>query len=67
MCLAIPGKIKKIDGRKVTVEYPGQEREVMVGNDPIKVGDYVMVQMGIIMKTLNQAEAVEAKKAWKMD
>lgn len=64
MCLAIPGKIKQIDGRSVLVEYPGETRRALVGDEPIKVGDWVMVQMGIVIKILSPTEAKIAKKAW---
>ncbi|OGH10475.1 MAG: hypothetical protein A2857_00710 [Candidatus Levybacteria bacterium RIFCSPHIGHO2_01_FULL_36_15] len=65
MCLAIPGKITKIEGHKVLVEYPGQTRQALVGNEPVKVGDYVLVQMGIVIKILTPSEAKEAQLAWK--
>ena len=65
MCLAIPGKIVKIEGRRVMVEYPGKEvRLALVGDEPVKVGDYVMVQMGIVIKIISPKEAKVALKAW---
>lgn len=64
MCLAIPGKVKKIEGHKAVIEYPGKTRLVLVGDDPVKVGDYVLVQMGIVIKILTPNEAAIAKKAW---
>ena len=65
MCLAIPGKVKKINGRQAVVEYPNDVRPVMVGEDNVKVGDFVMVQMGIIVKIISPEEASDALKAWK--
>jgi hydrogenase expression/formation protein HypC len=64
MCLAIPGKVKKIEGLKALVEYPGEVRQALVGEENIKVGDFVMVQMGIIIKTLTSKEAEASLKAW---
>lgn len=64
MCLAIPGKVKKIEGRKATVEYPGEDRWAMIGGDVPKVGDYVLVQMGIITKIMTEAEAKTSLAAW---
>ncbi len=64
MCLATPGKIKEINGRKITVRYLDEERSVLDGGIPVKVGDYVMVQMGIVIKRLTKREAKEATKAW---
>lgn len=65
MCLAIPGKITKMEGRRATIEYPGESRFALVGDDKVKKGDYVMVQMGIVVKILSKDEAKEALKAWK--
>lgn len=64
MCLAIPGKVKKIEGHKAVIEYPGETRLVLVGDDPVKVGDYVLVQMGIVIKILSPSEAAITSKAW---
>ncbi len=64
MCLAIPGKIKQIDGRKVLVQYPHEERYVLNGDEPVQVGDYVMVQMGIILKKIPEDQAKLSWEAW---
>lgn len=64
MCLAIPGKVLEIIGRKARVQYPHEQREVMVGGDNIKVGDHVMVQMGIIIKVLSESDAKLVLEAW---
>jgi hydrogenase assembly chaperone HypC/HupF len=65
MCLAIPGKIKKINGKTATVAYPGETREVLLGEKGLKAGDYVMVQMGIAVKKLSPREARASLSAWK--
>ncbi len=64
MCLAIPGKIKAIEGRKAIVEYPGQVREAFIGEEGLRVNDYVLVQMGVVTKKLTEEEAKIAVKAW---
>jgi hydrogenase assembly chaperone HypC/HupF len=56
MCLAIPGKVKEIKGEQVLVQYPKEIRPAFSGGEPVKIGDYVMVQMGIVIKILNQKE-----------
>lgn len=56
MCLATPGKITKIEGQKATVDYGSEKRQVLTGGEKIKVGDYVMVQMGIIIRILTLEE-----------
>lgn len=64
MCLAIPGKIKEIRDKKVLVEYPNQEREAFLGNKDIKVGDFVIVQMGVASQVISEEDALEMQKAW---
>jgi hydrogenase expression/formation protein HypC len=64
MCLAIPGKIIKISGGKAVVQYPGESRDVLVAGEPVKVGDYVLVQMGIIIKKVSQKQAKNTLSAW---
>jgi len=64
MCLAIPGKVTRIEGLRAEVAYPGQTRPAFVGEKNTKVGDFVLVQMGIIIKVLNPQETKEAQKAW---
>ncbi len=65
MCLAIPGKVKSINGRQVLVEYPMEERTVLNGDEPIQVGDFVLVQMGIVLKKIPEVEAKKSWAAWK--
>lgn len=59
MCLAVPGKIKSIEGKKVLVQYPEEVRQVLVGDEKIKVGDWVLVQMGIVIQILTPKEVKE--------
>lgn len=65
MCLAFPGKVINIKGRKATVEYPGEIRQVLVGTENVKVGSMVLVQMGIIIQVISFAQATKSLKAWK--
>ncbi|MEK7127896.1 MAG: HypC/HybG/HupF family hydrogenase formation chaperone [Patescibacteria group bacterium] len=64
MCLAFPGKIKKINGKTAVVEYPHETCEVLVGEKNLKAGDFVMVQMGIAIRKLTPKEAKESLAAW---
>lgn len=64
MCLAIPGKIIKVEGHKVTVKYPQETRDALVGDEPVKVGDIVLVQMGVVIKILTPEEAKISQDAW---
>jgi len=64
MCLAFPGKVIKIEGRKASVEYPDETREALIGEENVKVGDMVLVQMGIIIQIITKSQADKAEKAW---
>lgn len=65
MCLAIPGKIIKVDNNKLVVKYPKETREVLNSGLKVKVGDYVMVQMGIAVSQITSKEAQISLEAWK--
>lgn len=64
MCIATPGKIVKVEGRKALVDYCPEVRQVLTGGESVKVGDYVLVQMGIVVKIISPKEATTALKAW---
>ena len=65
MCLAIPGKIIAIEGKKAQVAYPNQVRSALLSGTDFSVGDFVMVQMGIVVGKLDAKQAKTALKAWK--
>lgn len=48
MCLAVPSRVVAIDGPMATVEAFGQRRNVslLLLEDPVAVGDYLLVQAG---------------------
>ena len=64
MCLAIPGRVTGIDGARVTVQYPGQSRIVLSGGESVKIGDHVLVQMGIIIQIISPRRAAASLRAW---
>ena len=64
MCLALPGKVKSIKGRQALVEYPSGSQLVLVGGTPIKIGDYVLVQMGIIIEVITLEHSKSIQKLW---
>lgn len=60
MCLAIPGKIKKIEGSTAYFDYQHQEYKADVSfvTDP-KVGDWILMHDGRAMSKIDQNEAEE--------
>ncbi len=65
MCLAIPGKISKIEEEFVTVDYSGEKRRAKILEKNLKVGDYVMVSAGFVMQKVPKEEALASIEAWK--
>lgn len=66
MCLAIPMQITAIQGFNAQCEAKGVLRDVslfMLQDDPPRVGDYVMVQVGYAVRTVDEAEA---RRAWEL-
>jgi len=64
MCLAIPGKIKSIDYqydglvRMARVNFGGILKEASLDMVPnAKVGDYVLVHVGVAISIVNEEEA----------
>lgn len=63
MCLAIPSRIVAIDGQMAEVECFGQCRSVslMLMNEPVAVGDFLVVQAGAFaVEKVDAAAAAEA-------
>jgi len=48
MCLAIPSRVEQVDGLTAVVEVQGQRREVnlMLLDEDVTVGDYLLVRNG---------------------
>jgi hydrogenase expression/formation protein HypC len=65
MCIAAPGEVIEIKGHKALVKYPGDEiRQAMIMDIKPKVGNFVLVQMGIIIEVIDKKSALKASKAW---
>ncbi|MBQ1423968.1 MAG: HypC/HybG/HupF family hydrogenase formation chaperone [Lachnospiraceae bacterium] len=66
MCLAVPLRIKELDGTDAVVERDGVSRRVKVNfiREP-KVGDYVMVHAGFAIEKVNEKQAEEDLEAFR--
>ena len=65
MCLAMPGKIVKIEGNIATVDLAGTMRETSLQLIPeAKLGDYVLLHAGFAIQLLDEEEASESLKLW---
>ena len=66
MCLAIPMQLKHIDGLQARCEAKGVERIVsllMLQDEPLATGDYVLVHVGY---ALQRVTAEEAQSTWEL-
>jgi hydrogenase expression/formation protein HypC len=63
MCLSIPSKVVKISEDKTmcTVDTMGVQRDanlMMMGDEDIKIGDYVLLHIGFVMNKIDEEEAL---------
>ena len=65
MCLAVPGKLLSVSGdeplwRTGRVSFGGIVKEVNLGCTPeARVGDHVLVHVGVALSVIDEAEARE--------
>lgn len=61
MCLGIPSKIIKIEDSRATIDVYGAQRDIslMLLEDEVKVGDYVIVHAGFAIQKLQEDVAKE--------
>lgn len=60
MCLAIPGKIKKIKENKALFDYDGEEYEADISLAPdVEVGDWILMHDGRALSKISEKEAKE--------
>ena len=64
MCLAIPSKIIEINDSMATIEVYGAQRDIslMLLEDDVHIGDYVLVHAGFAIQKIQEKEAVETLK-----
>ena len=60
MCLAIPGKVREIEGSAARVIFGSVERIVQLDLTPdVQVGEYVLVHAGYAIQRLDAKEGEE--------
>lgn len=63
MCLAIPARVKSIEGVEAEVEVGGVSRKASIMLTPeAKVGDYVLLHTGYAINVIDEEEAEETLK-----
>ncbi len=56
MCVAMPGKVIKVDGTVAEVDFSGNVVRAEAGLVKIKPGDYVLVHAGCIIQVISEEE-----------
>ncbi len=54
MCVAVPGKVIKIEDTTATVDFCGNTVKAQTGLVDVKVGDNVLVHAGCILQVLSE-------------
>lgn len=66
MCLGIPMKVVSVEGFLARCEAKGVERDVslfMMQDEPVDVGEFVMVHVGYAIQKMTEQEA---RSAWEI-
>lgn len=62
MCVALPGKVIKLDGTKATVDFSGNLVVAEAGLVNVKIGDRVLVHAGCVIQTMDDDLADEMEE-----
>lgn len=63
MCLAIPAKVKAIEGNLAIVDMMGNERKVGIALIPdLQIGQYVLVHAGFAIEVIDEQVAKETEE-----
>jgi hydrogenase expression/formation protein HypC len=70
MCLSIPSKVVKISEDKTvcTVDTMGVQRDaslLMMGDDEVQIGDFVLLHIGFVMEKIDEKEALLSIETYK--
>jgi len=70
MCLSIPSKVVKISDDKTmcTVDTMGVQRDanlMMMEDDDVNIGDYVLLHIGFVMNKIDETEALASIDTYK--
>ena len=66
MCLAVPGKIIEIKKDVATVDYIAEKRKGKLIEQGFRIGDYVIIQGGIVLQKIPDDEAKDALRLYNL-
>ena len=64
MCLAVPGKIVKIEGDMGDVDFGGVTRKANLSMVDAQVGDWAVVHAGFAIQLMDEEDAQETIRLW---
>ena len=65
MCLMMPGQVVSVDGEICEVETAGRRDKASMMLEPdLKVGDWVLVNGGTVVRVLDEDQAAEMSQAF---
>lgn len=61
MCLGVPGQVRSLEGSVAVVDFWGVRRHVAldVVDEPVSVGDYVLVHVGFAIRRIGPEDLAE--------
>jgi hydrogenase expression/formation protein HypC len=60
MCLGVPGRIVKLEGKDAIAEIMGAERSISIELlENVKIGDYVLIHAGCAIQVVDEEEALD--------
>ena len=66
MCVALPGRVEKIEGLIATVNFSGNIVRAHTGVVDVAVGDFVLVHAGLVIQKLDAEEAENMTELFNM-
>lgn len=65
MCLAIPGKVVKIEGDVGDIDFGGVIRQANITMVDAKVGDWAVIHAGFAIEIMDEEDAQATLDLWK--
>lgn len=58
MCLGVPGRVVAVNGMVAQVDFWGVGRQILVNtvDEPVEIGDYVLVHVGFAIRKIPERE-----------
>ena len=65
MCLAIPGRVEKIDYPFAIVSFGGAKKRIRMDLlEEVKKGDYILAHAGLAIQKISEEDVKEINRLW---